>query len=105
MTTGAYLRTHGTAVLPHASATGGARRAGRLLRPAHLRERALDRVDDGRVERVHRRVEEPDDVAAVQNERFMNVCDGTSQNQWSNTPKSRARPKFRQMLLAWPTCR
>ena len=32
----------------------------------------------------------PDDVAAVQNERFMNVCDGTSQNQWSNTPKSRA---------------
>ena len=32
----------------------------------------------------------PDDVAAVQNERFMNVWDGTSQNQWSNTPKSRA---------------
>ena len=32
----------------------------------------------------------PDDVAAVQNDRFMNVCDGTSQNQWSNTPKSRA---------------
>src|SRR6478752_1463891 len=23
----------------------------------------------------------PDDVAAVQNDRFMNVCDGTSQNQ------------------------
>src|SRR4249919_3307205 len=34
----------------------------------------------------------PDDVAAVQNERFMNVWDGTSQNQWSNTPKSRAMP-------------
>ena len=34
----------------------------------------------------------PDDVAAVQNDRFMNVCDGTSQNQWSNTPKSRAIP-------------
>src|ERR1700729_64110 len=29
----------------------------------------------------------PDDVAAVQKERFMNVCEGTSQNQWSNTPK------------------
>ena len=34
----------------------------------------------------------PDEVAAVQNERFMNVCDGTSQNQWSNTPNSRAMP-------------
>ena len=34
----------------------------------------------------------PDAVAAVQNERFGNVCDGTSQNQWSNTPKPRARP-------------
>ena len=34
----------------------------------------------------------PDDVAAVQNDRFMKVCDGTSQNQWSNTPKSRAMP-------------
>jgi hypothetical protein len=29
---------------------------------------------------------------AVQNDRFMKVCDGTSQNQWSNTPKSRAMP-------------
>ena len=34
----------------------------------------------------------PEDVAAVQNERFMKVWDGTSENQWSNTPKSRARP-------------
>ena len=34
----------------------------------------------------------PDEVAAVQNDRFMKVCDGTSQNQWSNTPKSRAMP-------------
>ena len=34
----------------------------------------------------------PDEVAAVQNERFMNVCDGTSENQWSNTPKPRANP-------------
>ena len=34
----------------------------------------------------------PDEVAAVQNDRFMNVCDGTSLNQWSNTPKSRAMP-------------
>jgi hypothetical protein len=34
----------------------------------------------------------PDDVAAVQKERFMNVCDGTSENQWSNTPNSRAIP-------------
>src|SRR6476469_70145 len=34
----------------------------------------------------------PDDVAAVQNDRFMNVCEGTSQNQWSKTPNSRAIP-------------
>ena len=34
----------------------------------------------------------PDDVAAVQKDRFMNVCDGTSQNQWSKTPNSRAIP-------------
>ena len=34
----------------------------------------------------------PDEVAAVQNDRFMNVWDGTSQNQWSNTPKARANP-------------
>jgi hypothetical protein len=34
----------------------------------------------------------PDEVAAVQNDRFMNVWDGTSQNQWSKTPKSRAMP-------------
>ena len=34
----------------------------------------------------------PDEVAAVQNDRFMKVCDGTSQNQWSKTPKSRAMP-------------
>ncbi len=34
----------------------------------------------------------PDDVAAVQNDRFMKVWDGTSQNQWSNTPKARAKP-------------
>jgi hypothetical protein len=32
----------------------------------------------------------PDDVAAVQNDRFMNVWEGTSLNQWSNTPNSRA---------------
>ncbi|MEI2784815.1 MAG: hypothetical protein V9E82_03795 [Candidatus Nanopelagicales bacterium] len=31
-------------------------------------------------------------VPAVQNERFMNVWDGTSQNQWSKTPNSRAKP-------------
>ena len=36
--------------------------------------------------------ERDDDVAAVQNDRFMNVCDGTSLNQWSKTPKSRAMP-------------
>ena len=34
----------------------------------------------------------PDDVAAVQKERFMNVCEGTSENQWSKTPNSRAIP-------------
>jgi hypothetical protein len=34
----------------------------------------------------------PEEVAAVPNDRFMNVWDGTSQNQWSNTPKSRAMP-------------
>src|SRR6516165_5682237 len=27
----------------------------------------------------------PDEVAAVQNDRFIKVWDGTSQNQWSNT--------------------
>ena len=32
----------------------------------------------------------PDDVAAVQNERLGNVCDGTSLNQWSKTPNPRA---------------
>ena len=34
----------------------------------------------------------PDDVAAVQNDRLGNVWDGTSQNQWSNTPNPRASP-------------
>jgi hypothetical protein len=34
----------------------------------------------------------PDDVAAVQKERFMNVCDGTSENQRSKTPNSLAIP-------------
>jgi len=34
----------------------------------------------------------PDELPAIQNDRFMNVCDGTSLNQWSNTPKSRAIP-------------
>ena len=34
----------------------------------------------------------PDDVAAVQNDRLVNVWDGTSQNQWSNTPKPWASP-------------
>ncbi len=34
----------------------------------------------------------PDEVAAVQNERFMKVWEGTSQNQWSKTPNSRAIP-------------
>jgi hypothetical protein len=41
----------------------------------------------------------PDEVAAVQNERFMNVCDGTSENQWSKTPKSPvARHDLRVLL-------
>jgi hypothetical protein len=31
-------------------------------------------------------------VPAVQKDRFMNVGDGTSQNQWSNIPKARANP-------------
>jgi hypothetical protein len=34
----------------------------------------------------------PDEVAAVQKDRFMKVCEGTSQNQCSKTPKSRAIP-------------
>ena len=34
----------------------------------------------------------PEEVAAVQKDRFMNVWDGTSENQWSNTPKPRASP-------------
>ena len=34
----------------------------------------------------------PDEVAAVQKDRFMKVWDGTSQNQWSKTPNPRARP-------------
>jgi hypothetical protein len=37
-------------------------------------------------------VTNPDEVPAVQNERFMNVCEGTSLNQWSNTPKALAIP-------------
>lgn len=37
-------------------------------------------------------VTNPDEVPAIQNERFMNVCDGTSQNQWSNTPNAFAIP-------------
>ena len=32
----------------------------------------------------------PEDVADVQNDRLGSVCDGTSLNQWSNTPKPRA---------------
>src|SRR5271169_4094351 len=32
--------------------------------------------------------ENPEDVAAVQNDRLGNVWDGTSQNQWSNTPNA-----------------
>jgi len=40
----------------------------------------------------------PDDVAAVQNDRFMNVCDGTSENQWSNTPEpARDAAQHRQL--------
>ena len=34
----------------------------------------------------------PDDVAAVQNERLVSVCEGTSLNQWSKTPNPRAIP-------------
>jgi hypothetical protein len=34
----------------------------------------------------------PEEVAAVQKDRFMKVCEGTSENQWSKTPKSRAIP-------------
>ena len=37
-------------------------------------------------------VTKPDEVPAVQNERFMNVCEGTSENQWSKTPKPLATP-------------
>ncbi len=40
----------------------------------------------------------PEDVAAVQNERLVMVWDGTSLNQWSNTPKPRA------MSLMTGTC-
>jgi hypothetical protein len=32
----------------------------------------------------------PDEVAAWKNDRFGNVCDGTSQNQWSKVAKPRA---------------
>jgi hypothetical protein len=32
-------------------------------------------------------ITKPDEVAAVQNDRFISVWEGTSQNQWSNTPK------------------
>jgi hypothetical protein len=37
-------------------------------------------------------VTKPDEVPDVQNERFINVCDGTSENQWSNTPNALAIP-------------
>ena len=37
-------------------------------------------------------ITKPDEVAAVQNDRFMNVCEGTSENQWSKTPKPLAIP-------------
>lgn len=47
---------------------------------------------DDRGDSVPGAVELEADVAAVQNERFMNVWEGTSQNQWSNTPNSRAMP-------------
>ena len=40
----------------------------------------------------------PDDVAAVQNDRLGSVWDGTSLNQWSNTPK------FRASVLSTGTC-
>ena len=32
----------------------------------------------------------PDAFAAWKNERLVNVCDGTSANQWSNVPNPRA---------------
>ena len=32
----------------------------------------------------------PDEVAAWKKDRFGNVCDGTSQNQWSKVAKPRA---------------
>jgi len=32
----------------------------------------------------------PDEVAACRNDRLGNVCDGTSQNQWSKVAKPRA---------------
>ena len=41
----------------------------------------------------------PDEVAAVQNDRLGNVWDGTSLNQWSNTPKPRARRAEHRHLL------
>ena len=41
----------------------------------------------------------PDEVAAVQNDRFMKVWDGTSQNQWSNTPKRPGQPVQHRDLL------
>jgi hypothetical protein len=37
-------------------------------------------------------VTKPDEAPDVQNERFMNVCDGTSENQWSKTPNALAIP-------------
>jgi hypothetical protein len=42
--------------------------------------------------RAGRLTTRPEDVPAVQNDLFMNVCEGTSLNQWSNTPNSRAMP-------------
>ena len=35
----------------------------------------------------------PDDVPAWKNDRFGNVHDGTSQNQWSKVAKPRAMPE------------
>jgi len=32
----------------------------------------------------------PEALAAWKNDRFVNVCDGTSANQWSNVAKPRA---------------
>src|ERR1700758_3336427 len=40
----------------------------------------------------------PDDVAAVQNDRLGIVWEGTSLNQWSNTPK------FRANVISTGTC-